>query len=231
MSIFSKIVTAIRGGAREAGEAVVDSQATRIFEQEIKDAEHHLKKAREELTGVMAEQMKLERQKSTLKADINEHEGFVEKALQQGDESLAMEVAEKIAVMENEVSEKDVILENCVAQIARLKKLISQGEKQMAEHRRQLSMVKTTESVQKATSAISDSFINSSSKLNNAKESLDRIKNRQQRYDDKLKAAEELQSEMNGDDLKDRLRKSGITGEAKPNANAVLERLKKKQGQ
>ena len=42
MSIFKKIITAVRGGAREAGEAVVDANATRIFEQEIRDSEKHI---------------------------------------------------------------------------------------------------------------------------------------------------------------------------------------------
>jgi len=55
MSIFKKIMTAIRGGASEAGEAIIDANATRIFEQEIRDAENHLTKAKRDLTGVMAE--------------------------------------------------------------------------------------------------------------------------------------------------------------------------------
>ena len=38
MSVFKKIMTALRGGAREAGEAIVDANGIRIFEQEIKDA-------------------------------------------------------------------------------------------------------------------------------------------------------------------------------------------------
>ncbi len=34
MSIFKKIMTAVRGGATEVGEAIVDANGTRIFEQE-----------------------------------------------------------------------------------------------------------------------------------------------------------------------------------------------------
>ena len=37
MSILKKIFTAIRAGAREVGEGIVDSNSVRIFEQEIKD--------------------------------------------------------------------------------------------------------------------------------------------------------------------------------------------------
>lgn len=45
MNVLSKIFTAIRGGAREAGEAIVDANAVRIFEQEIADSKNHIKKS------------------------------------------------------------------------------------------------------------------------------------------------------------------------------------------
>ncbi len=57
MSVLKKIMTAIRGGAREVGELIVDQNGTRIFEQEIKDAQEHLHKAKQDLTDVMAKQM------------------------------------------------------------------------------------------------------------------------------------------------------------------------------
>ena len=46
MSILKKIATAFRGGAREVGELIVDANGTRIFEQEIKDAQDHMHKAK-----------------------------------------------------------------------------------------------------------------------------------------------------------------------------------------
>ena len=35
MNIWSKMMTALRGGVNEAGEAIIDSQALRILDQEI----------------------------------------------------------------------------------------------------------------------------------------------------------------------------------------------------
>ena len=46
MSILSKLFTAIKGGARETGEAIIDKNSIRIFEQEIKDSEAELEKAK-----------------------------------------------------------------------------------------------------------------------------------------------------------------------------------------
>ena len=110
----------------------------------------------------------------------------------------------------------------------RLKELVKKSERQVAEYKRQLSMVKTTESVQKATSAITDNFSSSNSKLLSAKDSLERIKAKQQKFDDKMKAAELLDSEDSDSSLQAQLKAAGI-GSQDNSANSVLARLKAKQ--
>lgn len=228
MSIFKKIMTAIRGGASEVGEAVIDANATRIFEQEIRDAENHLTKAKRDLTGVMAQQMASGRNVDRIKREITEHEGYVAQALEKGDETLALAVAEKIASLESELSDQQESLNSFEGSANRLKELVKKSERQVAEHKRQLSMVKTTESVQKATSAITDNFSSSNSKLLSAKDSLERIKAKQQKFDDQMKAAELLESENSDSSLEAKLKEAGI-GHADSSANSVLERLKAKQ--
>jgi len=89
-------------------------------------------------------------------------------------------------------------------------------------------MVKTTESVQKATSAITDNFSSSNSKLLNAKDSLERIKAKQQKFDDQMKAAEVLESENSDNSLAAQLKEAGIGG-SDNSASSVLDRLKAKQ--
>lgn len=228
MSIFKKIMTAIRGGASEAGEAIVDANATRIFEQEIRDAENHLTKAKRDLTGVMAEQMSAKRDVDRLTKEITEHEGYAGQALDKGDETLALAVAEKIATLETELSSQQQALASYTSSSERLKELVKKSERQVAEHKRQLSMVKTTESVQKATSAITDNFSSSNSKLLSAKDSLERIKAKQQKFDDKMKAAELLESEDSDTSLQSQLKAAGI-GSQDNNASSVLDRIKAKQ--
>ncbi|MDO6428070.1 PspA/IM30 family protein [Thalassotalea sp. 1_MG-2023] len=228
MSIFKKVMTAIRGGATEVGEAVVDANATRIFEQEIRDAENHLTKAKRDLTGVMAQQMASSREVDRIKREITEHEGYAVQALEKDDEALALAVAEKISALETELSAQQQSLDSFETNANRLKELVKKSERQVQEHKRQLSMVKTTESVQKATSAITDNFSSSNSKLLSAKDSLERIKAKQQKFDDQLKAAEVLESENADNSLEAKLKAAGI-GEQEKSANSVLERLKAKQ--
>jgi phage shock protein A len=228
MSLFKKIMTAFRGGASEVGEAIVDANATRIFEQEIRDAENHLTKAKRDLTSVMAQQMSSSREVDRIKREITEHEGYAVQAMEKGDNELALAVAEKISGLESELATQQQSLDSFEGNANRLKELVKKSERQVAEYKRQLSMVKTTESVQKATSAITDNFSSSNSKLLNAKDSLERIKAKQQKFDDQLKAAEVLESENSDSSLEARLKEAGI-GSTSNDANSVLERLKAKQ--
>jgi len=221
-------MTAIRGGASEVGESIIDTNATRIFEQEIRDAENHLTKAKRDLTGVMAEQMAANREVDRLKREITEHEGYVGQALEKNDETLALAVAEKIANLESELATQQQAFESFQGSANRLKELVKKSERQVGEHKRQLSMVKTTESVQKATSAITDNFSSSNSKLLNAKDSLERIKAKQQKFDDKMKAAEVLEAESGDGALEAQLKAAGI-GAQSTSANSVLDRLKAKK--
>ena len=140
MSIFKKIMTAIRGGAREVGEGIVDANSMRIFEQEIRDAETHLTNAKRNLTDVMAKQMQSGRELERVKANLTEHEGYVSQALEKGDETLALAVAEKISTLENDLSAQEQALNSFTGNADRLKELVKKSERQVTEHKRQLSM-------------------------------------------------------------------------------------------
>ena len=228
MSIFSKIFTAIRGGAREVGESIVDKNSVRIFEQEIKEAQEQLDKAKRDLTSVIAKEMQAARQVSNLNEDIAKHEDYVNKALDKGDEALALEIAQKIAEIQSERDIQVTSHASFKAHSERLKSMIKKTTKALKDMERQLVMVKTTESVQKATTAITNNFASGSSKLLTAKESLDRIKQRQQDLDDRLKAGEALNSEFNGNDLEAKMKEAGIVGDDS-SANDILAKLKAKK--
>jgi phage shock protein A len=228
MSILQKLFTALRGGAREMGESIADMNSIRIFEQEIKDAQDQLNKAKRDLTEVMAKEMQASRKVEELKKDVEKHEGFASAALQKGDETLAMDIAQKIAELQGEMEIQQKAQTSFAEHTERLKAMIKQTAKALADMQRQLVMVKTTESVQKATTAITNNYASGSSKLLTAKESLDRIKQKQQDLDDRMAAGEALAGEFNGADLEARMKEAGIVqDDAK--ANEILARLKAKQ--
>jgi len=227
MNILKKIMTAIRGGTRELGESIVDSQGTRIFEQEIEDAKESLKNAKGDLTQVMAKEMQATRKVESMQKEIEKHEGFVSDALAKGEEKLALEIAGKVAEIEQEKALQVEAQLSYAKHIDKLKSMMEKAERQLKDYERQLTMVKTTENVQKATATITDNFGSTDSTLLSAKESLERIREKQQDFDDRNLAAEKLDNETNGKDLSDKMKDVGI-GEIESGAQAVLDRLKAK---
>ena len=67
-TVLKKILTAMRGGVNELGEAVVDGQGNRILEQELRDSEHELKQAKQELASPWPAAMALRASSSRLAA-------------------------------------------------------------------------------------------------------------------------------------------------------------------
>ncbi len=228
MSILKQLWTAVRGTATEAGEAIVDTQAIRIMEQEMRDAKKHMNQAKENLTKVMAEKMGVEREITRLKKEIEEHETYAGQALDKGDEELALEIADKIVEFSNELEAQEELLSSYISNISNLKGTIKTTERNIKSLDRELSVVKTTESVQKASSAAAAKFSGSSSAITSATASLERIKQKQQKRSDQMNAAMELQNESGGGDLKARMKKAGIVS-GSTSSNDVLARLKAKK--
>ncbi|NOU51106.1 PspA/IM30 family protein [Pseudoalteromonas sp. JBTF-M23] len=229
MSILKKLFTAVRGGAREVGESIVDANGIRIFEQEIADAKNALQKAKRSLTEVMAKEMQTTRKISALNDSIAEHENYAGQALEKGNEALALEIAQKIGDFETEKAEHEEVLSGFSQHIVVLKQQIKEAEKSIKENQRQLSMVKTTESVQQATMAVNSTLNTNSSAMTSAKASLERIRQRQQDRQDQLGAAKTLEAETNGDDLKAKMAEAGI-GSTNASGADILARIKAKQG-
>ncbi|MCF6194995.1 MAG: PspA/IM30 family protein, partial [Kangiellaceae bacterium] len=191
------------------------------------DSKEYLVEAKHGLTEIVAKKMAAERNLNTLKYQIEENEGYAIKALEKNDEPLALEVAEKIAKLESKAENFANDLASYEKNVEILKTQIQEAEKIIAEHERELAMVKTRESVQNATKSVTQTISTNESAIGSARESLQRIKEKQQGEQDKLDAGIQLRKDMQGDDLEHKLTSSGIKNE-KHSAASVLERLKKK---
>jgi len=161
MSIFRKLITAVRGGATEVGEAIIDTQAFRILEQEIRDAKRALTQSKQSLTNVVAQKIAIERTLKTTTDSISEHESYAMQALDKGDESLALEVSEKIANLEQQRDANQTILSSFESQVTMLKKSISQADSNIQSFERELKLVETTDKDQKANVLASENTIGS----------------------------------------------------------------------
>lgn len=229
MNIWSKMVTALRGGVNEAGEAIIDGQALRILDQEVRDASEELKRSKDSLAEIMARQKLAEEKCKKIKAAIDEHEGYAIKALDKGDEALAGEVAERMADFENALVLEQESTSNFSQSVEKLRAAIAQAEKNIKRLRQQVDTVKATENVQRAQAAVAERHSGSNSKMHTAMESLDRIKERQALRDAQIKAASEMaQNNPDSDSLKSKLEAAGITTSGAAGSD-ILARLKEKR--
>jgi len=181
------------------------------------------------LTKVIAEQMGVEREVKRLEKQAKEFEEYAVQALNKGDEKLATEIANKIAEVENELDAQRSVLNGYESNVGMLKETIRNTERNIKSMEREISVVKTTTSVQKASEAAAAKFSGTNSALRSATDSLDRIKEKQQKKSDQMTAAIKMQKEDSGDNLRAKLQDAGIITTNAASGNAVLERLKAKQ--
>ncbi|WP_296049040.1 PspA/IM30 family protein [uncultured Alteromonas sp.] len=211
MSVWKKLITAVKGGANEAAQSVVDSQAIRILEQEIREAKEELRKSDHARTQILAK-CKLSQQKvDGFNQSIEEYEAHARKAID-NDRELALDCARKVSDLKAERDQEQQYLDQFNASEKQLAKNIQQAKANLRRLEQQVDMVKATESVQKAQVAVSSRHMGANSKMKTATESLSRIQEKQKMRTAELEAAEELASSESSDDLEKRLAAAGIKG-------------------
>ena len=221
MSVWKKLVTAVKGGANEAAQSVVDSQAIRILEQEIREAKEELRKSDHARTQILAK-CKLSQQKvASFNSSIEEYEAHARKAID-NDRQLALDCAQKVSELKEEQAQEQAYLDQFQQSEKQLAQNIQQAKANLRRLEQQVDMVKATESVQKAQVAVSSRHMGANSKMKTATESLSRIQDKQKMRNAELQAAEELATEESSSDLEKRLSEAGIKG-GKTSADDELE--------
>lgn len=228
MNILTKLMTALRGGANEAGEAIIDTQALRILDQEVRDASEELNRSKDSLAEIIARQKLSEEKCSALDKQIKEYESHALAALKKNKDDLAHEVAEKIAELENQQEQESSAARGYAASANEMRKAIKQTERSLHSMKQQIDTVKATENVQRAQAAVAERHNGSHSKMRTAMDSLERIKEKQSLKAAQMSAAKELHDETSEPSLQERLEDAGITSSGK-SASDILERLKAKK--
>lgn len=207
---LKKLWTAMRGATNESIEAVADTQAIRILDQEMRDAKKELQACDENLTRIMAKRKLTEGKVKSLNIDITTYTNHAIAASEKGDESLAIECAERVSDLEVSLETEQSILDSFLSSEKSLKTNIAKAKTNVRRMEQQIEQVKATESVQKAQVAVSTRHLGANSKVKTALSSLDRIKEKQLQRSAELEAAEELASEESGSSLDAKLKASGI---------------------
>jgi len=221
-----KLFTLFRAYETDATQAVIDSHALKILEQELRDAAAGVAQATRDLTGLMAREMADRRSHEAAGERVIEYEAYTLKALAKGDDALARQCAEVVAAAEAERERYGHNLEASRRHIASLRAGIAKADARIAEIRREWLAARSRMALQRATGALAQSAASLPRALADAEETLARIKELQGDAADREAAAELLAAEKDGTALRDKLSQAGIAEPAPHTADSVLARLK-----
>jgi len=241
--VISKLLTAIRGAANEVGEVAIDANATRILDQEIRDADNKLREARTALANLMAKQSVEKNGLADKQSKLNEYAGYIRQTLAKQGEAeaaskkteaaqhaeLAKDVATKYAELEAQIKASTEIIAAYEANIATLRQKIATGDSAIRTLKQRADTVKAKQHVIKASAAVAAKNSGTESHMHNALDSLDRLEKKQTEQLAQIDAANELASESDGSALEERLKKAGIIPGAQA-ASDVLARFKSEAG-
>jgi phage shock protein A len=239
--ILTKLWTALRGAANEAGEAAVDANATRILDQEIRDADGELRDARVALSEMMGKQSVEQTHLAEKRAKLEEYAGYIHQTLAKQKQAqgagqsaeaaqngaLAQEIAAKYAEQEALVKASDNVIAEYGKNIDVLKQKITAGETAIRTLKQRADTVKAKQHVIKASAAVAAASSGTDTHARSALDSLERIERRQEESLAQMEAANRLAAESSGEALEERLRKAGII----PSASAASDVLARFQGE
>lgn len=224
MSMLAKLSALFRGTAHDTAQSVVDANALKILDQEIRDADNAQGKARDDLAGLVARRRMAETELKSFQDQIAKYENSARTALDRGQNDLALEVAGRIAELETEIGNRGPLIENMKTAEVRLRTAIATTDQKIETLRREIDIVKVNDSVQKAQTSVALQSAGAQSRIGSAADSLQRIKQRQAVQEEKLIAGQELEDKRTGADLDAKLKAAGILP-GQSSANDVLARL------
>ena len=154
MSMLRKLSALFRGTAHDAAQGLVDANALKILDQEIRDADNAQGKARDDLAGLVARRRMAENEMASFRDQIAKYESSARTALAQGKTDLAREVAARIAELEVEINSRSPLIEDMKTAETRLRTAIAATDQKIETLRREIDIVKVNDSVQRAQTSV-----------------------------------------------------------------------------
>ncbi|ESY18070.1 MULTISPECIES: PspA/IM30 family protein [unclassified Mesorhizobium] len=214
----------VRGRSYEAAEAVVDRNALIILRQQIRDCADAIAAARRAVAIAIAQNEQEVAQFKKLVLRIDDLEKRTIAAIEQGQNELAREAAETIAMLEAERDASAEAQKSFGTEIERLKRIIRVSEMRLRELQRGQRIVAAVDSTQRLRESAPGSSL---SALKDAEETLLRLRTRQKQIDATAAAMTEMEQSGDPAAVSEKLAAAGCGAPLRSSADAVLERLTK----
>lgn len=223
--MFNTIITLVRGRSHDAVQALEDANALSILRQQLRDAAAGVEAARRSVAVVMAYAERERKSLPRINAQIADLEGRAIAALTQGREDLATEAAAAIAQLEAERTTTETALATYETEIARLRDELSGAELRLRDLKRGLQLADAAQKSQTVRGVVSRPVTAS---LAEAEATLSRLQSRQLHAEATAIAVVDLSAGQSAEAISARLAAAGCGPKVRPDAAAVLERLKQK---
>jgi phage shock protein A len=197
--LIEKLATAVRGGTREVLETAVDANAQRIFAQEIYECESNLRQSKQHLAQVMAEKLNLQRQMDAHKIRMAGKKNAIRTQLQQGNEAAALPLAEELAQQESWLETQQHQHAQLVVYEQRLLHTLKTVASKLEQYRAELRMAQATSHAQQALGKLARQPNAHSETFSRMQDSLERIQQRHNAFDDKLEAMQQIDAYLSGE--------------------------------
>jgi phage shock protein A len=214
----------VRGRSYEAAETVVDRNALVILRQQIRDCADAIAAARRAVAIAIAQNEQEVVQFKKLVVRIDDLEKRTIAAIEQGQNELAREAAETIAMLEAERDASSEAQKSFSTEIERLKRIIRVSEMRLRELQRGQRIVAAVDSTQRLRESAPGSSL---SALKDAEETLLRLRTRQKQIDATAAAMAEMEQSGDPAAVSEKLAAAGCGAPLRSSADAVLERLTK----
>ncbi|MBX5048867.1 PspA/IM30 family protein [Rhizobium lentis] len=221
--MFKLISTLLRGRAHDAEQAFADRNAVPLLAQQIRDAAQSIQSARRSVAVAIAQNEQEKAQHQTILARIADLETRATSALTKGNEGLAREAAEAIAFLEAERDASEQAQSQFTTSIGKLKGIVRDAEARLQALQRGERLARATEEAQKLDVAVAGPGL---ATLDEAEETLARLRLRQSQNELTAAALKEMESATRPAGIIEKLANAGCGAPLASSADDVLARLK-----
>jgi len=218
--MFKTLSTLILGANARTEDRVRDAFAIELIDQKIREAEGNLKAAKATLASLIQRQRSEEQQRSGLQNRVNDLTKRAKVALDAGNEDMAIEAANAIAQMENELTIRTETLRRLEQKVLRLRSSIEAGHRRIIDLKQGAIQARAVRREQDIQMRMGPMHSNSSS-VEEAEELIGR--------DDPFEHSEilsDINKDLNHGSIADRMADAGYGDATRVTAQSVLDRIK-----
>jgi len=222
--MFKTLATLINGQNARAEDRVRDAFAIELIDQKIRESENSLRAAKATLASLIQRQRSEEKQHATLKTRISDLTKRAKEALDSDREDMATEAARAIANMENELTIRTETLDRLDQKVIRLRTSIESGHRRIIDLKQGAIQARAVRREQNIQVQMVKTGVQNGS-VEEAEELISRVLGKDDPFE-RTEILAEINSDLDGDSLTDRMADAGFGNATRSTADDVLSRLK-----